>query len=160
MANPALPQVAVHHFSVSVPDLEAAIGWYGDIFGFAIESRFEIASLKAKAAFLKLGDLRVELWQVNGAEPVPQSRREPNSDLRTAGTKHVAFVVTDLQGHLVELVKRGVDIAAVQRHPAEPMLPDPDPAAPGKQPAFAAFIRDPAGTLIELIDRSRSANAH
>jgi len=156
MVDPVLPQIAIHHFSVSVPDLEGSIAWYSEILGFAVESRFEIEPLSAKAAFLKRGDLRLELWQVSGGEPVPESRRDPNSDLRTAGTKHVAFAVANLQRCLAELVKRGVDIAAVQRDPAEPMLPDPDPAAPGKTPAFAAFIRDPGGTLIELLDRGRT----
>ncbi len=100
------------------------------------------------------------MWQISGGEPVPASRRDPNSDLRTGGTKHVAFAVPGLQERLGELAKRGVDIAAVQRDPTEPMLPDPDPAAPGKRPAFAAFIRDPAGTLIELIDASQSGKGH
>jgi hypothetical protein len=45
---------------------------------------------------------------------------------------HVSISVPDLQGRLAELVKRSVDIAAVQRHPAEPMAKDPDPLAPGK----------------------------
>jgi methylmalonyl-CoA/ethylmalonyl-CoA epimerase len=157
MPNPALPQIAIHHVSISVPDMEAAIAWYGEIFGFAVEFRFDVEPLSAKGAFLKRAELRLELWQVGGGEPVPESRRDPNSDLRTGGTKHVAFAVPGLQARLVELAKRGVDIAAVQRHPTEPMLPDPDlAAAPGKRPAFAAFIRDPGGTLIELIDAALS----
>jgi methylmalonyl-CoA/ethylmalonyl-CoA epimerase len=153
MPLPALPDFAADHFSVSVPDLETAIAWYSDIFGFTVEARFEIDAIPAKAAFLRSPALRLELWQALGSAPVPEARREPNSDLRTCGTKHIAFSVPDLQGRLKELVKRGVDIAAVQRDPADPMQPDPDPTAPGKSPAFAAFIRDPAGSLIELINR-------
>jgi methylmalonyl-CoA/ethylmalonyl-CoA epimerase len=153
MSLPALPHITAHHFSVSVPDLEAAIAWYSDIFGFVVEARFEIDAIPAKAAFLRSPALRLELWQAAGSAPVPEDRKIPNSDLKTCGTKHIAFAVPDLQGRLKELVKRGVDIAAVQRHPHEPMQPDADPAAPGKQPAFAAFIRDPAGSLIELINQ-------
>lgn len=153
---PALPRIAAHHFSVSVPDLEAAIAWYADIFGFAVEARFEVNAIPAKAAFLRSPALRLELWQALGSAPVPEERRNPNSDLKTCGTKHIAFAVPDLQFCLEELVRRGVDIAAVQRHPTEPMQPDTDPLAPGKPPAFAAFIRDPAGTLIELINQPQS----
>jgi hypothetical protein len=36
------------------------------------------------------------------------------------------------------------------------MRPDADPCAPGKPPAFAVFLRDPFGTLIEVLDHSRA----
>ncbi len=156
MSSAVLPELAIHHVSISVPDLDAAISWYGEIFGFEVQFRFAIESIPAKAAFVKRGNLRLELWQVVGGLPVPSGRREPNSDLRTAGTKHVAFAIPDLQTFLEGLVQRGVDIAAVQRDPTQPMQPDADPLARDKPPAFAAFIRDPAGVLIELIDAAKA----
>jgi len=155
MSQPALIDFAVHHFSVSVPDLDEAIAWYSKVFGFVEEVRFEVAAIPARAAFLRSPALRLELWQAAGSAPVPEARRSPNTDLQTCGTKHIAFAVPDLQGCLRKMVNLGVDIAAVQRTPAEPMQPDLDPAGPGKPPVFAAFIRDPAGTLIEILDRSR-----
>jgi methylmalonyl-CoA/ethylmalonyl-CoA epimerase len=153
MSLPALTYITVDHFSVSVPDLDAAIAWYSDIFGFAVEARFKIDAIPAQAAFLRSPAIRLELWQVIGGEPVPEARKDPNSDLKICGTKHIAFAVPDLQDRLEELWKRGVDIAAIQRRPSDPMLPDADPTALGKPRAFAAFIRDPAGTLIELVNR-------
>jgi hypothetical protein len=56
-----------------------------------------------------------------------------------------------------ELLSRGVDIAAVQRDPTERMQGEVNPAAPNERAAFAAFIRDPAGTLIELLDHAALA---
>ena len=156
MSAPVLPELAVHHVSISVPDLEAAIAWYGEILGFKVQFRMGIESIGAKGAFIRRGNLRLELWQMAGGSQVPPGRREPNSDLQTGGTKHVAFAVDDLQACLEELARRGVDIAAVQRDPAQPMLPDADPLGKDKPPAFAAFIRDPAGVLIELIDAARA----
>jgi hypothetical protein len=50
-----------------------------------------------------------------------------------------------------------VDIAAIQRNRGEPMAPESNPLAPGRPPVFALFIRDPFGTLIELIDRQQVA---
>jgi methylmalonyl-CoA/ethylmalonyl-CoA epimerase len=155
MSRPAIPELTVHHMSIAVPDVEAAIAWYGEILGFSVQFRMVIESISAQGAFVKRGNLRLELWQMKGAEPVPAGRREPSSDLLTCGTKHVAFAVPHLQECLAELVARRVDIAAVQRNPAEPMLPDPEPLAEGKPPAFAVFIRDPFGTLIELVDMER-----
>lgn len=153
MSASALPELSLHHFSVSVPDIEVAIEWYSGILGFAVQQRFQIAAIPAKGAFLKRGALRLELWQAGQGATVPETRREPDSDLHSGGTKHVAFTVPDLQRCLTELVKRGVDIAAVQRDPHQPMRREASPEA-STAPAFAAFIRDPAGTLIELLDES------
>jgi hypothetical protein len=55
------------------------------------------------------------------------------------------------------LVRERVDIAAIQRSPHEPMRPEADPLQPGLPPPFAMFIRDPGGTLIELLDAARVA---
>ncbi|WP_334184614.1 VOC family protein [Novosphingobium sp.] len=76
---------AFHHGGVSVPDLEAAIAWYGEMLGFALEHRFFIEKANAKAAFVKNGSLRFELFEVVGAAPLPDERRFPPSDLRTHG---------------------------------------------------------------------------
>jgi methylmalonyl-CoA/ethylmalonyl-CoA epimerase len=152
MSHPAIPEFVMHHVSLSVPDLEAAIKWYGEILGFSVLARMDIRAIPARGAFLKRGSLRLELWNLENAEPVPEARRNPNTDLHTCGTKHMALAVPDLQDCLKELVRRGVDIAAVQRNPAQPMMPDSDPLAEGKPPVFAVFIRDPGGSLIELID--------
>ena len=145
-----------HHFSVAVTDMDQALAWYQSILGFAVEHRFHVPGIPADGAFLRgPGGLKLELWCAVGVTPVPEQRRTPDSDLRTAGTKHMAFSVPDLQRQLAGLVARGVDIAAIQRDRREPMRPDPDPLAPGKPPAFALFVRDPAGTLIELLDQAQ-----
>ena len=151
----ALPGLAPHHFSIAVTDMDQAIGWYQSILGFEVERRFHVPGIPADGAFLAGPGIKLELWCAVGVAPVPEQRRVPDSDLRTAGTKHIGFMVPDLQRHLRDLVERGVDIAAVQRNRGEPMRPDHDPLAPGKPPVFAVFIRDPAGTLIELLDRGQ-----
>lgn len=155
MPSAAVPQLTPHHVSIAVPDMEQAIAWYASILGFEVELRFHVEGIPADGAFLRRPELRIELWRAHGVQPVPAERRNPDADLRTAGTKHMAFAVPDLQGRLAELVRRGVDIAALQRSPTEPMRSDPDPLAAGKPPVFAMFLRDPAGTLIELLDRDR-----
>jgi methylmalonyl-CoA/ethylmalonyl-CoA epimerase len=157
MCPPAIPVLTPHHISISVPDIEAAIAWYGEILGFLVQSRFEIAIIAAQGAFLRRDGLWIELWQVGAGAAVPDVRKNPDSDLRAGGTKHIAFAVPNLQSQLEELVRRGVDLAAIQRHPNEPMQPEPNPADPRARPAFAAFIRDPAGTLIELLDQAALA---
>jgi catechol 2,3-dioxygenase-like lactoylglutathione lyase family enzyme len=125
-----------HHGGVSVPSLDEAITWYGRVLGFEVEKRFYVEAAKAKAAMIRKGPLRFELFEVEGAEPLPDDRRHPPTDLKTHGNKHVAFQVDDLEAFLLEMAVKGADIAFVVRE------------AFGK----GCFIRDCAGNLIEFVE--------
>ncbi len=125
-----------HHGGVSVPSLDAAIDWYGRVLGFTLEKRFPIAAARAQAAMLRKGPLRFELFEVEGAAPLPDDRRHPPSDLKTHGNKHVAFRVADLEDFLVEMAAKQADIAFIVRE------------AFGK----GCFLRDCAGNLIEFVE--------
>jgi methylmalonyl-CoA/ethylmalonyl-CoA epimerase len=155
-----LDGLAPHHVSIAVTDMNRAIEWYSSVLGFETEFRFHVAAIPAEGAFLKSAQLRLELWCATGAAPVPAARRTPDEDLKTAGTKHLAFSVRGLQGRLAGLIAHDVDIAAIQRDPKEPMMVELDPLARQRPPAFAVFIRDPFGTLIEILDRDRSRGTH
>jgi catechol 2,3-dioxygenase-like lactoylglutathione lyase family enzyme len=124
-----------HHGGISVPSLDEAIDWYGRVLGFEVEKRFLIEAAKAKAAMIRKGPLRFELFEVEGAIPLPEDRRHPPSDLKTHGNKHVAFRVDDLDGFLTEMKAKGVDIAFVVREDF----------------GSGCFIRDCAGNLIEFV---------
>jgi catechol 2,3-dioxygenase-like lactoylglutathione lyase family enzyme len=130
------PEFAFHHGGVSVPDLAAAIDWYGRVLGFAVEKSFTIPPISAQAAMLRKGPLRMELFEVAGAAPLPEARRHPQSDLQTHGNKHVAFRIADLDTFLSAMQAQEVDIAFVVREHF------------GK----GCFIRDCAGNLIEFVE--------
>ena len=156
MAQPIISDVLPHHFSISVPNIDEAIRFWADVFGAKLEFQFQLAALGGKGAFLAIGPLKLELWELAGAKPVPEERKTPNSDLLTNGTKHMAFSVPDLQTVLEALHDAGVTIVAVQRNRGQPMREEADPRLafdPARKPAFAAFIQDPAGTLIEILNR-------
>ncbi len=149
-----------HHVSIAVTDMNRAIEWYTSVLGFETEFQFHVAAIPADGAFLKSAGLRLELWCAAGAASVPSERRTPDEDLKTAGTKHLAFSVSGLQGRLADLMAHEVDIAAIQRDPKEPMRVESDPLARDQPPVFALFIRDPFGTLIEILDRDRLLEGH
>jgi methylmalonyl-CoA/ethylmalonyl-CoA epimerase len=125
-----------HHGGVSVPSLDDAIDWYGRVLGFAVEKRFYIAAARSHTAMLRKGPLRFEIFQVEGAAPLPEDRRHPPADLRTHGNKHVAFRVDDLDAFLTEMEQHGADVAFVVR----------------EQFGKGCFIRDCAGNLIEFVE--------
>lgn len=126
-----------HHAGVSVPDLENSIAWYRTMLGFEVEARNNHPRPPAKVAFLRRGDLRIELFEVAGAAPLPEDRRIPDRDLCTHGNKHVAFAVKDVRATVDELKRLGADIVFVL-----------DIAH-----VTVAFIRDNAGNLIELFQQ-------
>jgi len=149
--TPVLAVVAIHHVSIAVPDLDAAIAWYSKIFGLTIEHRME-TNFGMRGAFLRRPGIRLELWQSLSLPDTPEARRAPKQDMKIMGIKHVAFVVPDLRTALAALLKQGVQLIAVQYDRSEPMRPDPDPLAPGKRRPFSLFIADPFGTPIEILD--------
>jgi len=126
-----------HHGGVSVPDLDLAIEWYRRVLGFEIETRFPIPQIPAEVAMIRRGELRMELFAVPGAAPLPDDRRMPNSDLKTHGNKHVAFAVADADATADALRARGADIVFVGHFPW----------------GSNVFVRDNAGNLIEFVQQ-------
>ena len=138
-----MAEFTFHHGGVSVPSLDEAIAWYDRVLGFELEKRFWIEAARSHTAMIRKGPLRFELFEVEGATPLPEDRRHPPLDVRTHGNKHVAFVVNDLEAFLAEMEAKGADIAFVVRE------------AFGK----GCFIRDCAGNLIEFVEETESQAA-
>ena len=124
------------HVGVSVPDIDASIEWYKTMLGFRLVSDQYIDRLPARIAFLEHGDFSIELFEIEGAAPLPDDRRVPNLDIRTHGNKHVAYAVQDIKTLMDRLKAKNVDVAM----DIFPMGND-----------LVAFIRDNTGNLIELI---------
>lgn len=135
-----MAEFTFHHGGVSVPSLDSAIAWYGRVLGFDVEKRFWIEAARSHTAMLRKGPLRFELFEVEGAAPLPDDRRHPPSDLKTHGTKHLAFRVDDLEAFLAEMEGKQVDVAFVVR----------------EQFGKGCFIRDCAGNLIEFVEETEA----
>lgn len=123
-----------HHVGFSVPDLEASVKWYQEMLGFKLEKRLFVEQIPAKIAFLVNGKVRVELFEVPGAAPLPAARRIPDEDLKIHGIKHLSLGVKDVKKTLAILKERGVDVAMEREMEGKAM----------------AFIRDNSGNLIEI----------
>lgn len=130
-------QIIPHHCGISVPDLEASITWYRDMLSFSVEKRLTLDVVPANIAFIKHGNFYIELFQIEGAAPLPEDRRYPDRDICTHGTKHLAFSVEDVYKFVNALKKRGVDIAMDVNMMENKAM---------------AFIRDNTGNLIEIVE--------
>jgi methylmalonyl-CoA/ethylmalonyl-CoA epimerase len=136
--SPAGFEITHHHVALSVPNAEESAAWYKKMFGFEIVTRMNqgVSNKKMFIVHIKRGNCYIELFQIDGAKPLPEYRRDPNDDLGVNGTVHFAFQVADVPAAVKELKAKGAEIA---------MGPIDTPGV-----AFV-FIRDNAGITFELI---------
>ena len=130
-----------HHGGLSVPDLDAAIAWWRTVLGFEVAQRFPIPAIPADVSMLVNGPLHIELFHVAGAKPLPEERRQPDTDVYTHGNKHVSFAVESVRDFADELRRRGADIVWVKE----------------MKHGSNIFIRDNAGNLIEFVQSAKPA---
>jgi methylmalonyl-CoA/ethylmalonyl-CoA epimerase len=121
-----------HHVAINVPDIEAAIAWYGDILGFEVEKRDFIRGFRGHNALLKHGEFRIELFQNEKVIARPQEQ-VPATGTEMLGFRQLAFTVDDLQGFSEMLERKHADIA----------MKRPD--------GTVLFTRDNSGNVIEFV---------
>ena len=132
----------IAHTCIGVSDLERALTFYQDKLGLEIERRTAMPN-GTVLVLLKCpcGGEVIELyWNAQLKSPVgsagPGAVPSPS-----VGQRHVAFWVDDVRQVVAELEAKGVVIA---RRP-------PEPGQPG---SLLAFIKDPDGTDIELMQKA------
>ncbi|MBQ9980269.1 MAG: VOC family protein [Oscillospiraceae bacterium] len=127
------------HHAISVADAEASAKWYNEIFGFTTVSDTVAAHLNARKIMMELDGFQLEIFQYLGddAKCVPEDRLNPNDDLKTYGTKHVAYQVENLRELTAELNVKGVRIVK-------------GPVPNGND--LLTFILDNSDVLIELME--------
>lgn len=59
-------------FALVVPDLDLALAWYRDRFGFDVEARWEVEEAGLRFAHIRSGEVRFELMERDGAAPEPE----------------------------------------------------------------------------------------
>jgi catechol 2,3-dioxygenase-like lactoylglutathione lyase family enzyme len=136
-ANPIA--VRFHHVSLSVADLDSQEAWYKRTLGFTeVVERLEMSEPPVRTVVLKAPNgVRVELIQRAGS-----SRRndfgDPLDTSRGQGYGHWAVEVDDVEDAFARIVVLD----------GQPIWPPADAVEPG---ARFAYVKDPEGNLIELI---------
>ena len=127
----------IDHVGVAVPSIDEALSIYRAL-GLAEERREDVSSQKVRAAFLPVGESRIELLEPL-AEDSPVAKFLAK---RGAGLHHVCFAVDDLDGALADLSAKGFRL--IHRTGI--------PGAGGKR---VAFLHPEAGggVLIELAEK-------
>lgn len=132
----------VDHIGLSVADLEAQRDWYCAAFGLEAVSPFTIGPLGLRGVFVKSVDgVALELLERDGSTHPRPAEAVPES-LLTQGFAHLCFRVEDVDAALERAVAAGGTVVGT---------PGPSPE-PGVR---FAFVRDPEGNFVELLDRDR-----
>jgi glyoxylase I family protein len=120
----------IDHVEIVPQDTERAIGFYGDVLGFAMKDRITIGmGPLEEVIFMALGDTTLEI--VSMKNPAPPSREGA-----VAGYRMMAIEVDDMEKAVAYLKSKGVEISV------EPVL-----LADGSK---RGEIKDPDGLGIEL----------
>lgn len=124
------------HVAVAVANLDEAIKLYSTLFGKKPEHIEEVADQKVRAAFFGVDDTNIELLFPTSPESPIAKYLEKNP---RGGLHHMCLEVTDLEGHLAELKKQGMQLIDEK----------PRIGAHGKRIAFI-HPKSTGGVLIEL----------
>lgn len=128
----------IDHLGIAVKGLEEA-GRAWEALGLRVEGVHEVETEKVRAAFLPIGESRLELLEPTDASSVIARFLEKRS-----GFHHVCFVVDDLEQALVELKARGVPLLDVA----------PRVGAGGCRVAFV-HPKGAGGVLVELKEEAK-----
>jgi lactoylglutathione lyase len=132
--------VSLHHVGVVVCDLDASARWYERVLGLAREYDFAIPPVDVRGCFVGRADgVRLELFERPGSQ-VHGDRTTPNAALLVRGYGHIGLTSDDLDGDVARMAAAGAHVVWDPR-------PSPEPGV------RMAFIADPDGNLIELLQR-------
>jgi catechol 2,3-dioxygenase-like lactoylglutathione lyase family enzyme len=130
--------VRLDHAGLSVADLDAAVAFWERAFGFAVEFPFELPG-GIRGVMLRGDGGRIELF----ARPDSAGglrAEDPLSALATRGYGHVALTAPDIEAPFARAVEAGATPKVTPR-------PSPEPGI------RFAFVADPEGNLVELVER-------
>ena len=130
---------SLDHIGLSVWDLDAAAAFYDTAFGFAAEFPFELPGGIRGLMMRAPEGHRLELFQAPQARP-GIAATAPLDALGTLGYGHFALAAADI-GPVFERA-----LAAGARGVVSPS-PSPEPGV------RFAFLADPEGNLVELVER-------
>ncbi len=98
----------IEHLGIAVPSIEAALPYYEGVLGMKCYKIEEVADQKVKTAFLKVGEVKIELLEPTSPESTVAKFIEKNGG--RGGIHHIAYKVTNIEEKLAEVEAKGVQL--------------------------------------------------
>lgn len=149
---------AFNHVGIAVPDIAAAIEWYGNVFGFKLimgprvlkpdsSKTHETGTILGpafkealQAHLVTANNIGLELFQF--IEPKSVRHKDGLADFAHPGYFHICFTDPDIEG----LARRIVETGGKMRAPIYSFIPGTD--------RKLVYCEDPFGNIIELFSHS------
>ena len=142
---------SIHHCALVVSNLDRSIAFYRDVIGMSLQSIAEgqgeanatvqgIPNAHLRVAFLRLGDMRLEIFQYlnpKGRKTIPRRWN--------VGAAHLCFTVDNIQKTYEELLDKGVSFVSKPRVVAERR---------SGRVVRAVYFTDPDEYTLELLEPS------
>ncbi|TWE06288.1 methylmalonyl-CoA epimerase [Neobacillus bataviensis] len=128
----------VDHIGIAVNSLEQTLPFYTDVLKLSLLGIEEVDSQKVKVAFLKAGEIKIELLE-------PTTEESPIAAFiakRGEGIHHIALGVTSIEERIADIKEHGIKMIDDQ----------PRLGARGAQIAFM-HPKSTAGVLFELCEK-------
>lgn len=126
----------IDHIAIAVRDLEAAIGWYRDVFGATVVHRETVEREGVEEALLQVAESYIQLTRATR----PDSAVGTFLEKRGEGVHHIGYRVDDIEAALKALTDQGGKVVG-------------EAPRPGSRGTTVAFVHPKSafGTLIELV---------
>ncbi|NCC98390.1 MAG: methylmalonyl-CoA epimerase [Bacteroidia bacterium] len=98
----------IEHIGIAVPSIEEALPYYEKVLGMKCYAIEEVADQKVKTAFLKVGEVKLELLEPTSPESTIAKFIEKNGG--RGGVHHIAYAVKDIEGKLKQVEENGVQL--------------------------------------------------
>lgn len=126
----------IDHIAIAVRDLEAAIGWYRDVFGATVVHRETVEREGVEEALLQVAESYIQLTRATRADSAVGTFLEKRGE----GVHHIGYRVDDIEAALKALTDQGGKVVG-------------EAPRPGSRGTTVAFVHPKSafGTLIELV---------
>jgi glyoxylase I family protein len=140
--------IGFHHAAISTPNLERAVAFYRDCFGFepvfefswqagveAFDRMMAVKGTAARVVMLRTGNAFLEIFEFSSPTPKPQ---DPDRPVIDHGFTHICVVVDDAGAECARLEALGVRLHC--------------PVIQSDLPVVGTYGRDPDGNVFEILE--------
>lgn len=102
---------AIHHYALSVKNIDETMKWYEETFGFSLERRFSFPEANIEIAhIISPAGIRIELLHAENSKPSPDTGKDAFEVIANQGSKHIGMQVENVTKASVLLKSKGVKV--------------------------------------------------